>query len=239
MKPFSFFPYVVFNFVGTIPARIKLNNLKKKGNQEEVDDFVNVFVSKWSRSIVDKIGIKVNVQGNENIPEGSCLFVSNHQGSFDFFAFMGYINKPVGFVAKTEIGKFPYFPQWMRDMHCVFIDRANARESVRAINEAAENLKNGYSMVIFPEGTRSKGKKMGEFKKGSLKLAQKSGVPIVPVTLDGSYKVYEETNGKEFRPAEIKVVIDKPIYLDKLSKEEIKDLSKHVQSVVQKNLDLL
>lgn len=237
MRKISFYTYILGSFAGTLPPKMKLNRIKKKGTKEEVDELVDQTVSNWSRAVIDKVGIKVSVKGNENIPGESCLFVANHQGNFDFFAMMGYINKPIGFVAKKEIGQFPYFPQWMKAMHCVFIDRDNPRESVKAINEAAENLKNGYSMVIFPEGTRSKGHTMGEFKKGSLKLAIKGGVPIVPVTLDGSYKVYEDGNGKEFKPAEINIIIDKAIYINQLTKEEQKDMTSYVQSIIQKNLD--
>ena len=237
MRKISFYTYILGSLAGTVPPKIKLNRIKKKGTKEEVDDLVDKTVSNWARAVIKKVGIKVYVKGAENIPSESCLFVANHQGNFDFFAMMGYINKPIGFVAKKEIGQFPYVPLWMKAMHCVFIDRHNPRESVKAINEAAENLKNGYSMVIFPEGTRSKNHKMGEFKKGSLKLAIKSGVPIVPVTLDGSYKVYEENNGKEFRPTEVNIIVDKAIYIDQFTKEEQKDMTSYVQSIIQKNLD--
>ncbi|MBC8062182.1 MAG: 1-acyl-sn-glycerol-3-phosphate acyltransferase [Clostridiaceae bacterium] len=239
MRKISFYAYILRSFAGTIPPKIKLNKIKNKGTKEEADALVNKTVLNWSRSVINKVGIKVYIKGSENIPSESCLFVANHQGNFDFFAMMAYIPRPIGFVAKKEIGQFPYVPQWMKEMHCVFIDRDNPRESVRAINEAAENLKNGYSMVIFPEGTRSKGHKMGEFKKGSLKLAIKSGVPIVPVTIDGSYKVYEEGNGKQFKPAEINIIIDKAIYIDELIKEDQKDVTSYVQRIIQRNLDSL
>ena len=239
MKAISFYTYIVGSFMGTVPLKLKMNRIKKHGTKEELDAHVDKTVSNWSRNVLNKIGAKVLIKGNDNLPEGSCLFVSNHQGNFDFLAMMGYINKPIGFVAKTEIGKFPYYPEWMKAMHCVFIDRNNPRQSVKAINEAADNLKNGYSMVIYPEGTRSKGHNMGEFKKGSLKLALKAGVPIVPVTLDGSYKIYEGNNGKNFKAEEIKIIIDKPIYVDELSKEEQKDLTGYVQAIIQKNLDTI
>ena len=239
MRKISFYTYILKSLAGTIPPKVKLNKIMKKGTKEQVDVLVDKTVSNWARAVIKKVGIEVCVKGTVNIPTESCLFVSNHQGNFDFFMMMGYISKPIGFVAKKEIKKIPYVPIWMKSMHCVFIDRDSPRESVKAINEAAENLKNGYSMVIFPEGTRSKGHTMGQFKRGSLKLATKSGVPIVPVTLDGSYKVYEETNGKEFKPERVNIIIDKPIYIDQLTKEEQKDLTSYVQSIIQKNLDLI
>ncbi|PMU48000.1 1-acyl-sn-glycerol-3-phosphate acyltransferase, partial [Pseudomonas sp. GP01-A3] len=84
-------------------------------------------------------------------------------------------NKPIGFIAKMEITKLPIVPGWMEQMHCVFMDRSDRRQSLKAIKDGVEKLKNGHSLVIFPEGTRSKGTQMGEFKSGSLHLATKSG----------------------------------------------------------------
>jgi len=237
MKRISFIAYVSTTLFYVVPRKIKMDRLRKKGDMEKLDDLVDETVSVWSRSILDKVGVNVVVKGNENIPEGSCLFVSNHQGNFDFLAMMGYIDKSIGFVAKTEISKYPFFPKVMSYMHCVFIDRDDMRQSVRAINEASEHLKNGYSMLIFPEGTRSKGHHMNEFKKGSLKLAQKGSVPIVPVTVDGSYKLYEQNDGKAMTSGEIKLIIDKPIYLETLSKEEKKGIAKYVQDIIQENLN--
>ncbi|MEA4826022.1 MAG: lysophospholipid acyltransferase family protein, partial [Clostridium sp.] len=137
--------------------------------------------------------------------------------------------------AKKEMAKIPLISRWMRNIRCVFIDRKNVRESLKAINEGANNLKNGYSMVIFPEGTRSKSHNIGEFKKGSLKMATKAKVPIVPITIDGSYKIFEEHNGW-LRKGEIKLTIEKPIYLEKLSQEEQKNLSEIVKAEIVKNL---
>ena len=115
------------------------------------------------------------------------------------------------------------------------MDRENPREALKAINQGAENLRSGYSMVIFPEGTRSKSHNIGEFKKGSLKMAIKAKVPIVPITIDGSYKIFEEHNGW-LRKGEIKLTVGKPLYLDKLTSEEQKKLSEIVKMEIVKNL---
>lgn len=237
MNIFLFYVYVVLNFIGTLFLKLKLNYLKKYGTKEEAEDYLNKIVSKWSRNILDKAGVKVNVTGNENLPEGNCLFVSNHQGNFDFFAILGYVNKPMGFVAKKEILKIKIASTWMKEIHCVFIDRENIRESVKAIKEAIENLKNGYSMAIFPEGTRSKGHNIGEFKKGSLKLGTKTDVPIVPITVDGSYKIFEENDGKKIVPSEIRLIIGKPLYAKDFSVEEKKNLAGTIHNIIKNNLD--
>jgi 1-acyl-sn-glycerol-3-phosphate acyltransferase len=115
-------------------------------------------------------------------------------------------------------------------MKCVFMDRNDIRQSVQAINEGVDLLKQGYSMVIFPEGTRSKGETMGEFKQGSFKLATKAGVPIVPVAIKGSYKMMEE---KGFiRPASVEVIISKPISTEGLTREELQQLPDRVKEII-------
>lgn len=237
MNKIRFYTFLAWNLLRTAPSKIKLNLLKKHGTEEEVDEYVYKIVSNWSRATLKGIGVNVLVRGHENLPEGACLFVANHQGNFDFLAMMGFIDKPIGFVAKKELLKYPYFPKWMEAMYCVFIDRDDMRQSVRAINKAAENLRNGHSIVIFPEGTRSRSHKINEFKKGSVKLAEKAKVPIVPVTVDGSYKIFEDYDGKKVMPGEITLIIDKPINLDEVSKEEKKNYMKNLHDIIEKNLN--
>ena len=115
----------------------------------------------------------------------------------------------------------------MKQIKCVFIDRKSIRESMKSINEAAE---------IFPEGTRSKGPKIGEFKKGSLKLALKAQVPIVPIAIDGSYKLREGNKYSMIKSAKVKVTICKPIYTEKLSKEELSNISNTVKQEILKHI---
>ena len=120
-------------------------------------------------------------------------------------------------------------------LHTVFIDRENIRESVKAINTGVENVKSGYSMIIFPEGTRSLGEKMREFKKGSMKLAFNAGVPVVPVTIEGTYKVLE--TGNQVTGNKLYMVIHKPIDVTKLSKEEKSNLAETVHDIIETELN--
>lgn len=172
----------------------------------------------WSRLMIWGTGSKVEVFGLRNIPEGNALFVSNHQGAFDIILILGYIPRHIGFIAKIELGRIPILSIWMSLLRCVFMDRKSLRKSAKAIEKGISNLKNGYSMVIFPEGHRSKGGPMIKFKPGSLKLAIKSGVPIVPVTISGSYHVFEEEY--KIKPAKVKMTIHPPIYINRISEED-------------------
>ncbi|MCS4517557.1 1-acyl-sn-glycerol-3-phosphate acyltransferase [Clostridium botulinum] len=215
---------------------IKLKHLKRKGNKEEIDRYINKSVVGWAKFIVNGIGIKINKKGLENVPDGPCLFVGNHQGLLDVPVIVSSLDRYVGFVAKKEMLKLKILTYWMKEMKCVFMDRQNVRAAVKTINEGVENLKNGYSMLIFPEGTRSRGENLGEFKKGSMKLGIKAGVPIVPIAIDGTYNVLE-ANGKKIKAADVDLIICPPIYPNELSKEEQNNLSVTIKDVIQKELE--
>ncbi|ACA57245.1 lysophospholipid acyltransferase family protein [Clostridium botulinum] len=215
---------------------IKLKHLKRKGNREEIDRYINKSVVGWANFIVNGAGIKMNKKGLENVPDGPCLFVGNHQGLLDVPVIVSSLDRYVGFVAKKEMLKLKILTYWMKEMKCVFMDRQNVRAAVKTINEGVENLKNGYSMLIFPEGTRSRGENLGEFKKGSMKLGIKAGVPIVPIAINGTYNVLE-ANGKKIKAADVDLIICPPIYPNELSKEEQNNLSVTIKDVIQKELE--
>lgn len=219
--------------------KFKFEALKKKMSDEEIDYYSFKEVEGLARQLVEATGSKVNLIGADNIPKESCVFVGNHQGNFDVLIMTGYIGKPIGFIAKKETEKLPGVNYWMRQMHCVFMDREDPRDSVRSIIQGTENLKKGYSMVIYPEGTRSHGREVGEFKKGAMKLATKAGVPIVPVTINGSYKIFESQNGKRTKAAQVDLIVSKPIYTKDLSKEEQNNLSDRIKDIIEENLKKL
>ncbi|MCM0650716.1 1-acyl-sn-glycerol-3-phosphate acyltransferase [Clostridium swellfunianum] len=237
--PYLWLIYGIYFLIKLFVKKTKFQILKKKMTPEEIDKYAYEELWKLATSLVVATGSTVKITGEENIPEGSCVFVGNHQGNFDVLVLAGYIHKPIGFIAKKELESFPLVSYWMKQQHSVFMDREDPRASVKAILEGTENLKKGYCMAIYPEGTRSKGPDMGEFKKGAMKLALKAGVPIVPVTINGTYKMFESQNGKKTKPVEVDLIISKPINTKSLSKEEQNNLSEHVKAIIQKNLDEL
>lgn len=230
--------YIAILLFLTLFLRIYLFAIKRIESPEKYDNTVYWIVNGWATYILKVIGIKVELKGIENLPKGNCLIVSNHQGNADFLVLMSRLNKHMGFLAKKEILKLHIVGAWMKSMHCVFIDRENIRESLKAINAGIENLEKGYSMVIFPEGTRSKSHVLGEFKKGSMKMATKASVPIVPIVLDNTFKVFEDGNGK-LRPAEVTMSILEPIDIVKLTKEEKAKLAEIVREKIQNELNTL
>lgn len=235
-RTIAWYTHFATSLIGTIPNKYKVKSLEKKNKIHERNEYIHKVTSKWAMSQVKMSGAKVKVFGEENIPKDiPVLFISNHQGNFDIALFMSYIDKPKGYVAKIEMKKVPIVRTWMEYINCVFMDRSNLRKSAEAIMEGVKILKSGYSLVIFPEGTRSRGDTMGEFKAGSFKLATKAKVPIVPVTIKGSYKLMEQ-NGKKIKPAEVEMYIHPMIETANLTKEDLEALPSRVKAIIESKL---
>ncbi len=235
IRTFIWFIYFWLYVIVLMPRLSKAKKLDRDGRIAERDEMVGREVKKWARSLIRLGGGTIEVAGEEHIPVGQpVVFVSNHQGNYDIPIMLGYVPTPKAFISKIEVLKLPLIRSWMRLMQCAFMDRKDLRQSLRTINSAAESIRKGYSMVIFPEGTRSKGKPMADFKAGSFKLALKAGVPIVPVTINGSWRLMEEKG--YMKPATVKVTIHPPIPTEGLTKEEAEALPEQVKAVIQSML---
>lgn len=232
LRSLYFYPLAILGAFIAQLGFIKANYLKRK-NRTEDRNLLLYRVSHWWANFVIKLsGCKVHVEGLENIPrDKAALFVSNHQSNFDIPLLMSVIDTPKGFIAKKELENIPLLSKWMKSIQCVFMDRDNLRQSAESIVKGINILKSGHSMVIFPEGTRSKGGTHSDFKAGSFKLATKSKALIVPVTLDGTYNVLEKNNNK-ITASDLKVIIHKPIDTTTLSNDELKNLHESVQDIV-------
>ncbi len=218
------------------PKLKKADKLLEEGRKEEYEDFVTKKVSDWAMDRMNDSGAKVNVYGIENLPEDkNILFVSNHQSNFDILLLLAYLPVPKAFVAKVELEKLPFINQWMKRIHCLFMDRNDIKQSAQIIIEGIKQLKSGINMVIFPEGTRSKTGKLGEFKGGSFKLATKSKCPIVPLTIDGTRNIMEANNYR-IKPVTVNLYIHPPIDVTTLSKEEIAKLPETVRETIENDL---
>lgn len=226
----------IFDYRHYLP---KIETLKKEGRLEEERAVIAELIESWVNRVVKTFDMQLTIEGRENIPEGPCAFYVNHQGYGDVpTMFKVCEGKQVGFVAKEDAKKIPLIGQWIESTEGIFIKRGETREGLKAIKEGAEKLKQGYSLIIFPEGTRSHCSNMGEFKPGSFKLATKAGVPIVPVTVNGTYHMFEDrdviTNG-----AVIDVIVHPPIETAGMSKAEERELPKQVENIVRGGLEIL
>ncbi len=219
------------------PALWHVRHLDKKGNKEKALRVCDRMTGLIARALFRLSGSTVQVTGAENIPtDGAVLFVANHQGHMDSVVIAGFIDKPKGFISIVEVLKIPILSAWMKQMKCVFLDRSDARQSSTCLTEAVETLKGGRSMVVFPEGRLSDSTQAGEFKRGWLRLAVKSGVPIVPVTLNGTYRILAK-NGSRVTRAAVTCVISKPIETGRLKKEDEAAFVEQVRSTILSRLE--
>ncbi len=212
-----FIPYFIFYF-------LRLEGALK--------NYIHFLSKNWSKIILQLAGTKVTIKGLKNIPqENNICFIANHQGGFDIPLIMGYIPKTINFIAKKELLYIPILGIWIKAIKCIFIDRSNHRKTVKTIQKGVEQIKKGYPLVIFPEGTRSKSSTMAKFKGGSLKLATRSNSIIVPITIDGSYRILEENKGK-ISPASVRLTIHPAIDTNNLSDEEKKNLVEELWDII-------
>ena len=198
---------------------------------KEKSDMMALVIVTWAFRVLDLIaGIKLEISGQENIPDDEAvLFVSNHRSIFDIVILYGYLGKKkklTGFVAKKETKNLPVIGWWMRLLHCKFLDRKDLRQGMQVILECIEDVKKGISIVIYPEGTRGKGsdeKEMAPFKEGSLKIAVKSGSKVVPVAMSNTRAVFEE-HLPFLKGNTVRMTFGQAIDTKELSKEEQKHL---------------
>ncbi len=220
---FSMFSALIHIILGVL----KLDKLQEK--------HLVTMTKAWGKAMIFITGNHVRVIDDQLVPEGPVLYVVNHQSNFDIPVCMAYLPYYAPFIAKIELSKIPMLSYWMRQMKCLFMDRKNMRQSLKVILEGIEMLKNGNSLVIFPEGTRAKMGEMLEFKPGSLKLAVKANVPIVPVTIKNTYKVFEEHN--RIRKADVSITFHEAIDTSTLDRDEINNLHNTVRDIIKTTLE--
>lgn len=181
------------------------------------------------RCIGHLAGTKLIGLGRENIPtDTAVLYVGNHRSFFDIVLTLSCFPGITGYVAKKEMNKAPILRLWMRNIHCLFLDRENIKEGLKTILKGVEEVKNGYSLCIFPEGTRNKvNDSFLPFHEGSFKIAEKGGVPIIPMTIVNSAAVFEDHFPK-VKKATVVIDFGTPVYPDKLDKDTRKALGTYV-----------
>lgn len=226
-----------FSFLfGYLPlSAVNLKKFIKQKPQlslQEYDQLIHTEPQKWATGIMERTGSSISITGLEKLPEGPILFVSNHEGNFDIPVLLSTIPKPFGFISKKEVKKLPIIPMYMEQMNCVFLDRTDRRSALKSITDTVEKLKEGHSILIFPEGTRSKGEGMGEFKSGFMRIAKDAGVPILPIAIHGTSDIMEKNNNKVL-PADVSVQVLDPIWAETIRELDSKQAISLVQSRIE------
>lgn len=185
----------------------------------------------WAADMIT--GMRYEVKGKENIAtDEAVLYVGNHLSIFDIIVLYPQMKKPTGFIAKKEIDKVPILNLLMRFAHCLFLDRKDPRNGLQMVLDASELIKNGYSMYLFPEGTRSKDGEILDFKTGGFKIVEKTHCKVVPVRIDYEKEVFENHIPK-FYSNKAHIKFFEPIDTEGMSKHEIKDLAVQVHDLLK------
>lgn len=225
------FGFLIFGY----PLLVMQNSLGKKDPAARDRESLAI-VQYMFRLLLKLCGVKVTVKGRENIPEDrAVLYVGNHRSYFDIL--VGYTTVPglMGFIAKKEMLSIPLLRSWMKNVNCLFLDRKDIKAGLKTILEGIEKVKGGVSMWIFPEGTRNRNADETElllFKEGSLKIAEKSGCPVVPVAMTRTADIFEK-HIPFIHPTQVTVYYGKPFYIKELEPEVKKHAGAYTREMIQ------
>lgn len=165
----------------------------------------------WSKLILVLFGIKVVTRANgQIIPGQHYVYISNHASAFDIPALVCGIPDDIRFVLKKELTRIPIWGWALKYGHYITIDRGKARDAMKSLDEAAGRIRKGASVILFAEGTRTRDGKLQPFKRGAFTLAAKAGIPIVPVTINNTFKIMRKGSWR-ISPADIHLVLGAPV----------------------------
>ncbi len=185
-------------------------------------------------------GVKLEVYGEENVPKDEAvLYIGNHRSYFDIVITYARCPGLTGYVAKDSMLKIPFLRIWMKRLHCLFLDRTDIKAGLKMVLTGIEQIKNGISMCIFPEGTRVKTEietDMLPFKEGSLKMAEKSGCAIIPMAMIHTADIFEK-HLPFVKKTHVILTYGAPIYVKDLDKEQKKHLGSYTQEIIKKMLE--
>ncbi|MDE6846029.1 MAG: 1-acyl-sn-glycerol-3-phosphate acyltransferase [Lachnospiraceae bacterium] len=227
--------FVVIFLIVSLPIQL-VEYIIGKSNKD-LKDRSSLAIVNWAfRVVLFLSGTSVTVLGEENVPKDEAvLYVGNHKSYYDIIMTYVRVPRPTGYMAKVEMLRYPSLSTWMKYLHCIFLDRSNIKAGMKSILDAIDKVKSGISICIFPEGTRNRTSEMFlEFHDGSFKIAEKSGCPIVPISINNANAIFED-HIPRIKKAHVVIEYGKPIYTRDLSKEEKRRLSAMVQEVIKTN----
>lgn len=179
---------------------------------------------------------RVKTYGHENLDPGkSYIFVANHQGAFDIFLIYGFLKHNIIWMQKHSLSTIPLVGFASKQAGHVFVNNSTPGARATSIINAKEKIIEGVSMVIFPEGSRSHTGKMGRFKMGAYYIANELNLPIVPLTINGSFDVLKR-NTLNMKPGKLELIIHKPIPVDHITEETITEIINETKEIIHSEL---
>lgn len=221
-----------------IPVLLVLTLIGKNEKWKYKSDLVALRLVQWGfKCMLFVAGTKPVIIGEENVPKNQpVLYIPNHRSYFDILLIYSRVPGLTGFVAKDSLLKFYLLRDWMKKLHCLFLNRENPREGLKTILQGIENINHGISMCIFPEGTRNNVDDMMPFKEGSLKMAEKTGCLVIPVALTNTAEIFEN-HIPWLRPCKIVIEYGTPIDPKTLSRQEMKHLGSTCRDRIREMLE--
>ncbi len=209
-----------------------------KFNREKSDYQCLRMVQGAFKLMLKVTGARITVIGEENIPDEAVLFIGNHRSYFDILLTYSRCRRLTGYVAKKEMLRYPLLRDWMKRLHCLFLDRDNPREGLKTILEAIDYVKSGISICIFPEGTRNDGEEgsMLPFHSGSFKIAEKSGCAIIPVSMNNTAEIFEN-HLPRVKKTHVIIEYGKPVYMRDMDREQKKHISEYCQNIIKETTE--
>lgn len=228
------FKVIVYGLTKVHPAIKKMEAYEKNGEVEKEFSLATKTVQNWSKYCISLAKCNLKVNGLEKIPtDRPVLFVPNHQSYADIPVLLYSLKDyPFGFVVRKTMASMPFIKQLFRHFKCVSLDATDVRKSVEAINQTAENIDNGFSMAIFPEGRRTFSNTPEPFKNGAFKIAKKTGVTIVPIYLHNAHRLFEGNGHQLGLGVNVSVNILDPIDTEGMTRSDVNTLNERVYEMI-------
>ena len=204
---------------------------------QRAKDISSLRIVQWAfKVILFLAGTKVVIKGEENVPKNEpVLYVGNHKSYFDIVITYSRVPDLTGYIAKKEMLRWPLLVNWMKNLHCLFLDRQDVKQGLKTILTAIDKVKAGISICIFPEGTRNRvNDTFMEFHEGSFKVASKSGCAVVPMAIYNSAAIFED-HIPWIRKTTVIVEYGKPFYIKDLPKETQKRVGAYSRDLIMEN----
>lgn len=196
-------------------------------------DVFFAYARSWSKKILRLSGVRVVVHGAENVDPGvRYIYAANHTSLFDIPVILAYVPDNVRIMYKQELEKIPVFGWGLRISPFIAINRERSREAASTLDEAVATMQTGSSVLVFPEGTRSKDGALGSFKRGAFTMAVRSGRGIVPMSIQGAHKIIP-AGSKTLRGGIVTVTLHRPIEVpEQATREQEKELMHLVREII-------
>lgn len=199
--------------------------------------FWGYYPPKWWARLTCWLSLsRVKSSGHENLDKNtSYVFIANHQGAFDIFLIYGFLNQNIKWVQKASLRKVPFAGKASEIAGHVFVDNTSIASRRNTIIKAKKEIVGGISMMMFPEGSRSKDGKLLPFRRGAYRVAMDMGLPIVPITINGPYDVLK-VDSMKLTPGKLELIIHKPIPTENLEQKDLRNLMDQTKEIIHSAL---